>query len=145
MQNRYKLVRFRDGIWYDVADLKHTESQSERPIYCAWIGGSVEAPTVALAGPRGWVQVQRIGAGRHEQALAPPQFPTSLDSISVWGVSPEKYWVMDTSGTVWERAGSDSRVVVRGLKQDDVAFRGAWVSPTGTVFAITDDHLYRLK
>jgi hypothetical protein len=51
---------------------------------------------------------------------------------------------MDHNGTVWERAGGASRVVVRGLRGDDVTFRAAWVSPTGAVFAITDKHLYKL-
>ena len=145
LQNRFKLVRFRDGIWYDVADLKHSEEFLPRSIFGAWITGKVEYPIVYLVGAEGWVQVQQIGASRVDQIVAAPQFPTSMELIAVWGVSPEKYWVMDSNGTVWERAGSESRVVVRGLKQNDVVFRAVWVSPTGSVFAITDKQLYRLN
>ena len=37
-------------------------------------------------------------------------------------------------------------IVVRGFRQaDDVTFEDAWVSPTGTIIAITRNKLYQLK
>ena len=103
-----------------------------------------EAPHVVLVGKGGWVHVQPAGNNGAERTLATSAEPTPAHLIKVWGHSPEKFWVMDENGTVWEMNRTESRIVVRGLRREDVLFKDAWVSPTGTVFAITNKHLYRL-
>jgi hypothetical protein len=53
---------------------------------------------------------------------------------------------MDNRGTVWERKGTEWRVVtIRGGEPDDASFIDAWVSPTGAVIAITEKQVYRLN
>ena len=52
---------------------------------------------------------------------------------------------MDKNGTVWERSENQWRTVVRGMYREDIEFRDAWVSPDGTVIAITEDAVYRLE
>lgn len=86
-----------------------------------------------------------MGLTSTDRVLAIPPEPTPARLIKVWGHSTDTFWTMDDSGTVWEFRGSESRVVVRGLQRDDVTFRDAWISPTGVVFAITNQHLYRLE
>jgi len=134
-----KLVRFDAGTWYAVADLPDREPRD------VWVTGPAAAPVVVLVGANGWVHVRPAGAtpGADRTPAAPPE-PTPMRLIKVWGASPDKFWVMDEAGSVWEFAGAESRVVVRGLRREDVTFRDAWVAPTGAVFAVTDKHLYRL-
>lgn len=138
--SKRKVVRYQNGIWYAVDDLPEKYIQ----LHDAWISGTNESPFVVLVGEDGYVLVSNIGAGKLEQSVLAAQEITSRTLIKVWGADSRKYWVMDENGTVWERNGAESRVVVRGLRKDDVTFLDAWVSPTGTVFAITEQHVYRL-
>lgn len=134
-----KLVRFENGFWLESSDLPDKDAKD------LWLSGSAEAPHVVLAGSSGWVYVQPSGSTGAERTLATSPDPTKANLIKVWGTSPDKFWVMDEHGTVWELNRSESRIVVRGLRRDDVTFRDAWVSPTGSVYAITTKHLYRLN
>ena len=138
--SKRKVVRYQNGIWYAVDDLPEKYIQ----LHDAWISGTNESPFVVLVGEDGYVLVSNIGAGKLEQSVPAAQEITSRTLIKVWGADSRKYWVMDENGTVWERNDAESRVVVRGLRKDDVTFLDAWVSPTGTVFAITEQHVYRL-
>jgi hypothetical protein len=137
-----KLVSFNNGIWYVVDDLQHKENLI---ITDAWVGVNGDtAKFVIYVGSAGHVYSHTLNGPKVEQRVTPPQEASSLALIKVWGVSPEKFWVMDRSGTVWERQKNDWRVVVRGMYRDDVAFVDAWVSPGGTVIAITEKFVYRL-
>ena len=144
VERTLKLVRYRSGTWYAVADLP--KPTFDQPGFSdMWLTGAEDDPTVVLAAPGRGVHVFRVGRGGTDQPVAPSPAPTSGTPCRVWGVSADKYWVMDSNGTIWERAGGESRVVVRGLRQDDVEFVDAWVSPTGRVVAVTDKHVYRLE
>ena len=110
-----------------------------------WITGPEPTPTVVLVGYSGWVRVCSFGDRGIDRTLATTPEPTSRSLMKVWGASPARFWTVDTNGTVWEFSDSDCRVVVRGLRRDGVEFRDAWVSPTGAVFASTEEHLYRLN
>ena len=136
--SKKKLVRFEAGLWVESADLPDKDFND------LWLSGTDDAPHVVLVGKGGWVHVQPAGNNGAERALATSAEPTPANLIKVWGHSPEKFWVMDENGTVWEMNRTESRIVVRGLRREDVTFKDAWVSPTGTVFAITNKHLYRL-
>lgn len=134
------LVSFRDGFWYKVRDLPKSRS-----INSAWIACTGDQPeSLFVVGQEGYVCKHGIESGDLEQRVTNPQEATSIKLIQIWGTSPEKYWVLSKNGTLWERQGTESRVVIRGLYHDDVEFVSAWVSPTGTVFAVTEKQVYRL-
>ena len=65
--------------------------------------------------------------------------------ILVWGVNRDKFWVMDDNGTIWEWNASEWRQILNGMYRDDVEFVDAWVSPRGTVIAVTKSQIYRLE
>jgi hypothetical protein len=133
-----KLVRYEHGFWTEFSELPEKESSD------LWLTGPEEAPHVVQCGKAGWVHVQPANGAGSERTLAPPPDSSPMNLIKVWGASSDKFWVMDEHGTVWELSRSESRVVVRGLRREDITFRDAWVSPTGAVFAITPKYLYRL-
>jgi hypothetical protein len=68
-----------------------------------------------------------------------------LHPREVWGNSPEKFWGMDTWGTVWERTGTEWRQVVAGINEQRFPFDAAWVSPTGRVVGINSMDVYYLE
>ena len=114
-------------------------------IHDVWIGRDDVGVFVVFVSSAGQVIFHRVGARTVEQNIGSTDAPTSLKLIKVWGVSAQKYWVMDSSGTVWERSNDAWRTVVRGLYEDDIDFSTAWVTPEGSVLALTDDALYRLE
>lgn len=137
--DEFKLVIFRNGTWYAAADLP------KRAPADVWVGGSADDPVVVLVAKDGWVHVRPPGGKPGaDRVLVPPPEPTSLNLIAVWGTSADKFWTADDTGTVWEFGPADARVVVRGLRREDVTFKDVWASPTGAVYAVTDKHLYRL-
>jgi hypothetical protein len=135
----WKLGVWEDGTWFEVRELPQTNP------WDMWLCRDGNGVCVTLVGSKGWVHQSRANGLGVDRILAAPTELTPSTLIKVWGTSPEKFWTMDDTGTVWEFNGSESRVVVRGMRRDDVSFRDAWVSPTGTVFAITDKHLYQLE
>jgi hypothetical protein len=133
------LAEFRNGIWYEITRLPFRGNS-------IWIDCSGTTPKNAvLVTDGGRVIIHQFGGGNREMSVPLPPETTSMDLFRVWGNNIDKLWTMDTNGTVWEKSGNDWRVVVRGLRRENVTFRDAWVSPTGTVFAITDNKLYQLK
>ncbi len=136
--DKKKLVRYENGVWTESTDLPDKDAKD------LWLNGSSDAPHLVLIGKNGWVYVQPATGIGTERSLAIPADTSQMNLLKVWGTSPDKFWVMDEHGTVWELGRSDSRIVVRGMRRDDVKFEDAWVSPTGAVFAITTKHLYRL-
>jgi hypothetical protein len=135
-----KVVAFRDGIWYDVTDLP------ERQVNDVWVYAErASAQCLVTVGQEGNVHTHSFNGQGRDLSVSTPQEATHPKLIKAWGTNPDKFWVMDRCGTVWERKGTGWRVVVRGLYRDDVAFEDAWVSPRGTVIAITKKHVYRLE
>jgi serine/threonine protein kinase len=134
--NNRKLGHFRNGIWHEAGDLPR------EAINNVWLGGAGPDYFIVLVGPNSWVHLHEMGGRGLDQPLAASQEKTSGDLIKAWGVSPNKFWVMDRSGTIWERKDTDSRVVVLG--RGFGKFVDAWVSPKGTVIAITGTDVYRL-
>jgi hypothetical protein len=136
-----KIVYFENGIWY--------ATDFDLPggaINDTWFGANGAALQFAVTvGDRGNVFVHQLRGPGVRRPVTTSQESTTFDLFRVWGVNPEKYWVMDRSGTVWEYNGSAYQVVVRGLHREDVSFIDAWVSPTGTIYGITDKRVYRLK
>ena len=130
-------VERRSGRWFKLFDCK-----IERP-QALWCLPGDESVLAVVVG-KGGVVVRQTGEVGIEQQVTTSEEATSADLVSVWGTSPEKYWVMDKNGTVWERQDNRWRTVVRGLYIDDVEFTDTWVSPTGTVFAVNDDGVWKL-
>ena len=138
------IVRFEEGRWVTVEEVEaEFYTWKYKGINAVWFGRDDEV-FVVIVGDAGRVVLHRIGGTSLEQTAPTPESTTSLELIAVWGVSSEHYWVMDSNGSVWERRANQWRLVVRGLYDDDVSFRAAWVAPGGSVFALTKDHLYRL-
>jgi hypothetical protein len=127
------LAEFRNGIWYEVTKLPWLSR-------AMWIDCSGTAPKNAvMVGNRGRVIIYQFDGGKREMEVPTPQGgTTSMELICVWGNSIDKLWTMDSNGTVWEKSGNDWRVVVRGLRSEDIEFKDVWVSPTGTIYAVTD-------
>lgn len=134
------VVHFVNGLWYAEDDIKTCATLRD-----TWFGEDHAGRFAILVGDNGYIQRAYIGGTKIEQSVRAATEPTSLSLIKVWGASADKYWVMDDNGTIWEREGEDSRVVVRGLRDRDVKFVAAWISPTGNVIAITEKHVYRLQ
>lgn len=136
------LVEFRNGIWYKIEELPNHRYPSKS----MWIDCVGTTPKHAvLVSDEGRVVIHQFGESYREIQVPQPQETTSMELFRVWGNNINKFWTMDTNGTIWEKAGNDWRVVVRGLRKDDITFEDAWVSPTGTIYAITDKKLYQLK
>ena len=159
------IVRYRDGVWYKLAEFVGRTPRA------AWFLPQGDGALAVGVGDGGFVGRHELGgspatsdgggvsvaaagsgAGRDAaglsrgivQRVTRPEQPTSMVLVAVWGTSPDKYWVMDENGTVWERGGDRWRTVVRGMYIDDVKFTNTWVSPAGTVFAVNDDGVWKL-
>jgi hypothetical protein len=134
------LVQFRNGIWYKVDTVKDIDP------HASWLHGLSSDPDfVVVAGEDGQVVIHEINGSDVLVPITLSQEVTSGDLIAVWGVDRNKFWVMDKNGTVWERAENQWRTVIRGMYREDIEFLDAWVSPTGTVIAVTKDAVYRLE
>ena len=105
--------------------------------------------SVMLVGTEGYVYYQDLeGEGRELTLPIRADVKTKRELVSVWGVGPEKFWIMDNYGMVWERKGLNSEwgdPVIKGLFNIDAKFVDAWVSPEGTVIAITKTQIWRLR
>lgn len=152
-----KIVEFRDGRWWDKCDINLTdkrgtpaiESDDIRDVFFGTHDGRTPGFAI-LCGTFGTVIYCDLNGTEEERSVIPRQESTTAELIRAWGVSPEKYWVMDGKGEVWERDNGQTRVVVRGLHDSDLmdsdrGFHTAWVSPRGNVFAATNEHLFKLS
>jgi hypothetical protein len=133
------LVRFQNGFWYKVDVLKDVKPRA------SWLHGTPSDPDfIVFVGDDSKVWFHEINGSDLLIPITLAQEITSSDLIAVWGVDRNKFWVMDKNGTVWERTENQWRTVIRGMYREDIEFRDAWVSPTGTVIAVTKDAVYRL-
>jgi len=142
-QKRPLIVRFQDNVWFFVEEL--TMDVPPNSLKAAWFGKDNEGVFTVAASDNGRVILHRVGQKSIDQTVPTPSgFTTSMQIVAVWGRSADQYWVMDSSGTVFERHDRVWRPVVRGLYTEDVNFDDVWVSASGSVFAITEEKLFRL-
>ena len=149
------LVRFDGTAWRKVINIKSPNNHHTSRPKATWLLSKGSAPTAMVTVGQGNNYSDSLGTvyehdledGQYKQHTVtdPPGDATSKELIAVWGMNLDKYWVMDNSGTVWERREKTWRAVVLGNKSKGITFIDAWVSPTGTVIAITEDAVWRLK
>jgi hypothetical protein len=136
------LVRYRSGTWVRSEDIPLEDSGVYRT---GWLSLSDDGQAFCVFVGKGQAAIYREGAGVTSHPIDAATSATVPDLLNVWGVSPELFWVMDRTGSVWERRENRWRQVVRGLLEDDVVFNHSWISPNGTAYAITNDTLYKLE
>jgi hypothetical protein len=132
-----RIGRYRDGKWVDAGRLSVKGAMTG-----LWLGGGEDDRFVIVVGPSGAVSYQTIGGAAIDQPV-----PTSADLMAVWGVSPEKYWVMDQHLGVWERSGNVWKQVVparAGVVMGRYREQDIWVAPDGAVTAVTGTEILRL-
>jgi hypothetical protein len=138
------LVTYRDGAWVMLEPIGIPPSEIGK-LTAAWVSRSEDGRAFAIFGGAGTVTVYRQGRDVTALPLDATSGGTPARLIAIWGAGPEKFWVMDQRGSVWERGSGRWRPVIRGLVDQGVSFNSAWIDATGTVFAVTDDSLYRLQ
>jgi hypothetical protein len=143
--NAVAIVRYENGRWLLAQELQGF-SQRHCPTR-AWFLD--DRNMVAVGSPK-VVQVKDGNVTEHSVTL--DSKPVSGEElIAVWGNSPDKFWVADKKGNVFAFSGGNIIPVVRGPEfkgQNDreERFTDIWVSPSGTVFAISSkNRLYQLK
>lgn len=135
------VLRFQNGTWILIDRI----SRGVSDVRNAWFGEDQSGKFMIAAGMGGLVLVHPFGGMTMEQSVNTTlQVPTTTDLIAVWGIDRNNYWVMDSSGTVWRRYDNTWRTVVRGLYDQDILFRDAYVAPSGAIHAITDSSIYLL-
>lgn len=135
------VLRFQNGTWVLVDEIE----RGVAPVRNVWFGEDNEGTFIIAAGSGGLVLSHPFGGPTIEQPVnANPQAPTTTDLIAVWGVDRHNFWVMDSSGTIWQRADNTWVVVVRGLYDKDVTFIDAYVAPDGAIHAVTNNSVYLL-
>jgi hypothetical protein len=141
------VVEYRNGKWHSLADIPRYGGYGRfSRINSSWLMMRGNSPgRLFLATDTGRVMGYDFSGRIIESTVSPAAAKTSGNLILVWGVDEQKYWAMDDSGTVWEFSSGVWRDVVRGMYADDVRFTWAWVSPTGTIVAITDKKIYQLQ
>jgi len=135
-----RLVDYKGDVWSSVMDI------GKQNINDMWVGlDDGRGRTVVCVGNNGSVMWLLAGNKKSTQDVPVGDEQTDGNLMMVWGVSLEKYWTMDYSGTIWERSSGDWRLVVKGLYADKVKFKSSWVSPEGVVIAITEKAVWRLE
>lgn len=135
------LVKYRDGTWARIEDVALTEASAYRT---GWLSRDEQGQHFAVFIGPGRAAVYRQGRGVTVYPLNVATGVTDGDLIDVWGTGPDKFWTMSRTGSVWEWSQGRWRQVINGLGDENTVFNDAWGSPDGTVFAVTDDTLYKL-
>jgi hypothetical protein len=130
-----------NGLWYRLDELPFDKHDWIR---CVWFGRAESDAFCVIGGLDGTVYVHHIGGETVEQSVDVIEDGTIGDLCAVWGVNPDEYWVMDNTGTVWQRSDNRWESVIRGMDRDNVTFEDAWVSPAGNIYAVSADALFRL-
>ncbi len=142
------LVRFENGRWQAKGTIVDA-NLLEGDVTAAWLGGPPGNPKIMVfVGSKGSVFLHRIQERETVQQSineVNEGRPTSKNLIAVWGVDESKYWVMDSSGTIWQRSKDNWSRVVNGKHDEAVAFIDAWVAPNGNIVAITHNEIWRLE
>ncbi|HSP42347.1 MAG TPA: hypothetical protein VLO11_05715, partial [Luteolibacter sp.] len=135
------LVRYRSGTWVCSEEIALENTGLYRT---GWLSQTNDKRAFCVFVGKGQALIYQEGRGVTSHPINAATSATIPDLIDVWGVSPDHFWVMDRTGSVWERSENRWRQVVRGMLEDDVIFNHSWVSPDGTVYTITSDTLYKL-
>jgi hypothetical protein len=138
------LVSYRDGAWSMLEAIAIRPSEIGK-LTAAWVSRSENGQAFAIFGGAGTATVYRQGRGVTALPLDAAPGATPARVLAIWGVGPEKFWIMDQSGSIWERGRERWRPLIRGLVNERISFNSAWIDATGIVFAVTDDSLYRLQ
>ena len=137
-----KVVEYREGFWYIVDSPKDL---NQKKCKATWLISDGSKPTsLIIVGEGGYVYRKDFPGSGTTLPTVPPQ-KSSRKLILVWGVDRDKFWVMDDNGTIWEWNAKEWRLIVNGMFQKDIEFVDAWVSPRGTVIAVTKTQIYRLE
>ncbi len=135
------VLYFQNGTWILIDEL----SRGVATVRSIWFGEDEGGLFMIAAGIGGLVLSHPFGGTTIERFVNTRlQVPTTADLITVWGIDRNNFWVMDSSGTVSRWYDNTWRTVIRGLYDQDVIFRDAYVAPNGTVHAITEDSIYVL-
>ena len=146
MDGRYgaRLVKYRDGAWVMLDEIPISGKES-RKLTSGWISKDDHGKVFVVLGGVATAIVYRQGAGVMRYPIGVISGASLAKPIAIWGEGPKKFYLMDVSGSIWERSNDRWRPIVRGLASEKVNFNDAWVSPQGEIYAITNDSLYQLE
>ncbi len=130
-----------NGTWYRMSEIPLDQHGWIRSV---WFGQSGDGVFCVMAGIGGTVYVHHVDGKTVNQSVNVGLEAATGNLRAVWGISPERYWVVDNCGAVWERSDNEWRKIVGGMLRDDVEFEDVWVSPSGDVFGVTSDAVYQL-
>jgi hypothetical protein len=139
-----RLVKYRDGAWVMLEEIGLARSAIDT-FTAAWISRDDEGGVFIVFGGVGAAVLYQQGRGVMHYPINTATAASRMKLIAVWGAGPKRFWVMDESGSVWERSDDHWRQVIGGLFDEKINFKDAWVSPNGVVFAVSNDALYRLN
>ena len=138
-----RVVRYRNGKWYE-----HLETTHETDDYgCShlWAINENNFVLVSHGGAGGMITQFRQGKEFERSTNWPFNGLPISGFLAVWGVSINKFWVLDNLGNVAQFDNENVRRLISGPKlPTGVYFRDAWVSPEGVIYAITEKEVYRL-
>ncbi|MEI7684820.1 MAG: serine/threonine-protein kinase [Planctomycetota bacterium] len=132
------ITTFRDGKWYALGNLPKGMKAID-----GWLSCVKGIPSCfILVGHRGQVHLHNFDG----QAFDLPAPPGAPNLTLVWGVDRNKFWVMDDRGNIWERQNNNWKAVAEGIpvSSSKNGFVNSWVSPSGSILAVTNDAVYRL-
>jgi len=134
------MVRYRNGLWYEHYETTHEDDMRYGRNHL-W---AMDEENFILVSNSGMITQFRRGKESHP-TIAIPNRPFYPNYPAVWGVSMNKFWVLDCRGNVAQFDHVSVRHLISGPKLNgDDFFRDAWVSPEGVVYAITEKEVYRL-
>ena len=139
-----RLVKYRDGAWVMIDEIQ-ISGRETRSLTAAWISKDDQGKVFVVFGGAGTAIVYRQGGGLMRYPIGVVSGASLGKPIAVWGDGPKKFYLMDASGSIWERSNDRWRPIVRGLGSEKVNFNDAWVSPQGEIYAVTNDSLYQLE
>jgi hypothetical protein len=106
---------------------------------CLWVHNE----STMIVGTKQGVRI--IRDGRLAQPLVNiAGYDVNVPIIAVWGKDISHYYSLDIKGNIIEYDDTRGRIIARGpeLSSDSETFDDAWVSPEGSVFAITEKKVY---
>jgi hypothetical protein len=139
--HKNRMVRYKNGTWYEHHETTHADQRGGRNNI--WAVNENNFILVSNRGNSGMITQFRQGK-EFKRDTSGSNWPFS-GFLVVWGVSMNKFWVLDNLGNVAQFDSDNVRRLISGPKLDPGdSFRDAWVSPEGVVYAITEKEVYRL-
>jgi hypothetical protein len=139
-----RLVKYRDGAWVMIDEIPISGKET-RSLTAAWMSKDDQGKVFVVFGGTATAILYRQGAGVMRYPIGTASGASLAKPIAIWGESLKKFYLMDASGSIWERSNDRWRPIVRGLASEKVNFNDAWVSPQGGIYAVTNDSLYQLE